>query len=709
MKVQEHDTIKNAAPIDDDASGLNNRDQIPTDYYTTNDLSADGAHRIADTYLAKNISLFASAAAKTSSGTLTINQFLDDCFSGKYQEQVEAIRGEQDKDQRDALKRTILPAVTIQSEVCGQRKKELCKNNAVICLDFDGIDDIETAKQKVFTVPYVLAVCTSASGRGLFAIAALSKPETNLKVVLENMQADFEFNIDKSCSDVSRLRFVTYDPDLLVKDGVVPYEETQHPIEPQPVSCPVVPPIRPMNATEIEYRIVPYINAMPAAIQGQNGSAAALNVCNKLYEFGLDVETAKQVFSAYYNPRCVPPWSDQEIDHKLETAYSKPLKEAGCMLDKPQEAGTTCPARRDNAALPAGNGRIKLTRFEDIEDRPPEWFMYNKFPANDINIVSGEGGSGKTYFTCHLAAHVTNGTPWADGTPCKKGSVIFFPPEGQKAALKRRLVANGVDLSKCRLLDGVTAYDVKTDTWGIDFISLADSAWISEAIDAVEQDTGEPAALVIIDPVGNFAGRSDSYKDTEVRQMLAPLQRLADEKKVTFLLVAHHNKAEHSSAQKKVMGSGAWVNIARAHWVISVDKEDKNLRYCAPSKYNDCIDPKAIAYRIVSQGGQWEGQVQIVSMDVDKTATDYMHEQRQENKRGRKPEKRDEAMDWLRNYLADGEKEVTEIYEAGAVKEFSESTIDRAKKNLRILSVKDGTGWKWKLHGDGQRQKWSRD
>jgi hypothetical protein len=39
MKVQEHDATKNAAPIDDDASGVNNRDQIPTDYYTTNDLN----------------------------------------------------------------------------------------------------------------------------------------------------------------------------------------------------------------------------------------------------------------------------------------------------------------------------------------------------------------------------------------------------------------------------------------------------------------------------------------------------------------------------------------------------------------------------------------------------------------------------------------------------------------------------------------------
>ena len=89
-------------------------------------------------------------------------------------------------------------------------------------------------------------------------------------------------------------------------------------------------------------------------------------------------------------------------------------------------------------------------------------------------------------------------------------------------------------------------------------------------------------------------------------------------------------------------------------------------------------------------------------MNVDKTANDLMQEQRQVFQRGPKPEKRNEAKEWLLKYLASGEKFVTEIYEAGDAKEFSESTIDRAKRGLNILSLRDNTGkWKWKLRGDG--------
>ena len=85
--------------------------------------------------------------------------------------------------------------------------------------------------------------------------------------------------------------------------------------------------------TEAERRAIAYINAMPESIEGCNGSGDALRVCNKLYEFGLDRETAKQIFDDYFNPRCKPVWSDKERDHKLDTAYSKPLNPAGRMLD----------------------------------------------------------------------------------------------------------------------------------------------------------------------------------------------------------------------------------------------------------------------------------------------------------------------------------------------------------------------------------------
>ena len=105
--------------------------------------------------------------------------------------------------------------------------------------------------------------------------------------------------------------------------------------KPQQFSAPahcVRAPVLPADMAEAGRRAIAYINAMPESIQGCNGSADALRVCNKLHDFGLDRDTAKRVFVDHFNPRCKPEWSDKEIDHKLNTAYNKPLKPAGCML-----------------------------------------------------------------------------------------------------------------------------------------------------------------------------------------------------------------------------------------------------------------------------------------------------------------------------------------------------------------------------------------
>ena len=117
----------------------------------------------------------------------------------------------------------------------------------------------------------------------------------------------------------------------------------QKPSPPAVISHPVASSVVPANMAEAERRAIAYINAMPEAIEGYNGSADALRVCNKLFEFGIDQNSAKQIFTTYYNPRCKPQWSEKEIDHKLDTAYSKPLKPAGSMLDS-HIAATASPA-----------------------------------------------------------------------------------------------------------------------------------------------------------------------------------------------------------------------------------------------------------------------------------------------------------------------------------------------------------------------------
>jgi Protein of unknown function (DUF3987) len=59
-----------------------------------------------------------------------------------------------------------------------------------------------------------------------------------------------------------------------------------------------------------------YVAKMEPAIAGQGGHNQTFNVACEIYRFGVNDSDAAAVL-AEYNGRCVPPWSDGELSHKL--------------------------------------------------------------------------------------------------------------------------------------------------------------------------------------------------------------------------------------------------------------------------------------------------------------------------------------------------------------------------------------------------------
>src|SRR5205823_12898142 len=66
-----------------------------------------------------------------------------------------------------------------------------------------------------------------------------------------------------------------------------------------------------------------YVAQMPIAIQGQKGSDRAFAAaCALVVGFGLSIEDALPLLREY-SERCEPPWSEKELQHKLEDARKK--------------------------------------------------------------------------------------------------------------------------------------------------------------------------------------------------------------------------------------------------------------------------------------------------------------------------------------------------------------------------------------------------
>lgn len=172
---------------------------------------------------------------------LTIKEALLEIQSNKHKQQISRLRSilqTGNKDEYSSHKRT-LPAITFCGTFNGERKKAKLKTyNSVIVLDIDKLDHSELVRSKVCFLndQAVFSFWESPSQEGLKGLVLLQfNFETNTvnidlahKSAFQKLAKHFKecYNIvlDVSGSDTTRLCFFSYDPELVIKENVVPFE-----------------------------------------------------------------------------------------------------------------------------------------------------------------------------------------------------------------------------------------------------------------------------------------------------------------------------------------------------------------------------------------------------------------------------------------------------------------------------------------------------
>jgi len=64
-----------------------------------------------------------------------------------------------------------------------------------------------------------------------------------------------------------------------------------------------------------------YVEKLPAAIAGSGGHAATFRVACECVRRGLSEYEAREVMEWYNVHRCEPPWSEKELEHKVQSAF----------------------------------------------------------------------------------------------------------------------------------------------------------------------------------------------------------------------------------------------------------------------------------------------------------------------------------------------------------------------------------------------------
>jgi putative DNA primase/helicase len=349
--------------------------------------------------------------------------------------------------------------------------------------------------------------------------------------------------------------------------------------------------------------------------------------------------------------------------------------------------------RLQSAGLPPS---VVLVNGADLTPEPVRWLWSDWLALGKLHILAGAPGQGKTTIALAMAATVTIGGRWPDGSRCEPGTVLIWSGEDDPAdTLLPRLLAAGADRSRCYFVSG-TRIDGEVQS----FDPARDMAALEEQVQAIGG-----IKLVIVDPVVS-AVAGDSHKNTEVRRALQPLVDLGSRMGAAVLGISHFSKGgAGSDPASRVVGSIAFTAVARVVLVAAkVKAEDgesnQDRRILARGKSNIGPDDGGFEYHI-DQGQPLPGiHASYVTWgkSVAGTARELLNEPDGQEQGGGDQGAVDAAASFIREVLASGITPSNTVKDEAKDAGVSWASVRRAADKLNVRKRRgDGGVWYWSI------------
>jgi putative DNA primase/helicase len=339
-------------------------------------------------------------------------------------------------------------------------------------------------------------------------------------------------------------------------------------------------------------------------------------------------------------------------------------------------------------------------RASEYEMEAVEWLWQWRIAKGALNLLAGLPDQGKGLTWCDVVARISRGAEWPAGEGrAPQGNVIIFSAEDDiRRTIVPRLVAAGADLDRVHIVEMTRNADGTERMFNL----LTDLPALKAKIEEVSH-----VALVIIDPVSAYlgVGKISGGSSTDVRGVLSPLTKLAEEKQVAILAVMHFNKkVDITNAILRIADSLAYAAAARSIYIAVEDPANEGAHLFIKAKGN--LAPSnltALRYMIGVRNVGFDQKLEkpidapFVLWDnnpVKITAMEAMEAAKRGNAK-------DEAKNFLQSRLALGRVKADDIYEEAKARCIAVATIRRAKRELNIVSEKERGStsgeWCWRL------------
>ena len=359
---------------------------------------------------------------------------------------------------------------------------------------------------------------------------------------------------------------------------------------------------------------------------------------------------------------------------------------------------------------------IVWTDADKVKPRNVEYIWPLRLARGKHTALAGEGGKGKSQIACDAAGRITRGTEWpGDVVKAPMGRVIILSAEDDPDdTLVPRLIAAGADLTKVKFLSAVKRDDGKGER---KFNLQEDIEQLKAACLALKD-----VVLIVLDPASSYMGGNiDTHRNTDVRRVLDPLSKLAQDLRCAVLSISHFNKGSSPKAVNRVMESAAFVNAPRfAFGVFDDDQDDSNAARDFGPGDDDApvVEPRCLflplksnyqkapglAYRIVDAVGGTDAAGKPVTTSkvewLGATTRTADEVSQAETARAERAPELSRAVRFLRQELdVTGFAPVPEVEAKAQAENISLRTLRRAREKAGVASQAKGAPptWYWYL------------
>lgn len=214
-------------------------------------------------------------------------------------------------------------------------------------------------------------------------------------------------------------------------------------------------------------------------------------------------------------------------------------------------------------------GLLTLVNGAGAEEKQIDWLVPGYLAKGMLHCVAGYGGEGKSNVVAAIMAALSKGKDIVTGKKLADGKCRTLMVTEEPIAYQTipRLRLAGADLRQVDIIQGVMEKNEKGKKRTVSWNLQDHLGQVRSVIQARPE-----YKLMVIDPIGSYmTGKKrdvDTWKDSDVRDVLRPWQELAEQLNIAVLFIAHFNKGKSARAAEKVTGAAAFTTTTRITYLV---------------------------------------------------------------------------------------------------------------------------------------------